>query len=311
LPSGGGAAALPSFFLLVGGVELLLIAGVDLRSAFGAIVLHDVRGRRRWVAAESELDRVRTAYRGQSHDVTSLLSAVDGTLLVLGSQAVSLSEERSRQLLQSIRGQIQRLTAILTEDRDQPVEYDLAELLSEAVALHAAGARPPRLRAELGLVLTGHPDRVLRLVNNLLVNAERHAPGAPVLVSARRSGEQHVELAVADGGSGLTPEQLARALEPGWRATASATVPGSGLGLAQCRELALAEGGAIRLGPTQELTATGHRGLTVRIRLPLAARHVDATNSPILQMPGAQPGGINKGVAPDQIRSTPIHGTGQ
>ncbi len=311
LPTGGGAAALPSFFLLVGGVELVLIAGVDLRSAFGAIVLHDVRGRRRRVAAESELDRVRSAYRGQSHDVTSLLSAVDGTLLVLASQAASLPEERSRRLLQSIRGQIQRLTTILTEDRNQPMEYDLGELLAEAVALHAAAARPPGLRAEPGIVLSGHPDRVLRLVNNLLVNAERHAPGASVLVSARRSGEDQVELAVADGGPGLTGEQLARALEPGWRGAASATVPGSGLGLAQCRELALAEGGTIRLAPTQELAEPGHRGLTVGIRLPLSAQPTAATNSPILQMSGAAPDGINSGVAPDQIRSTPIHGMGQ
>ncbi|MGC2190789.1 MAG: HAMP domain-containing sensor histidine kinase, partial [Candidatus Dormiibacterota bacterium] len=281
------------------------------RSAFGAIVLHDVRGRRRWVAAESELDRVRSAYRGQSHDVTSLLSAVDGTLLVLTSQAATLPEERSRRLLQSVRGQIQLLTTILTEDRDQPMDYDLAELLSGAVALHTASARPPRLRAEPGLVLSGHPDRVLRLVNNLLVNAERHAPGAPVLVSARRSGENQVELAVADGGPGLTREQLACALEPGWRGTAAATVPGSGLGLAQCRELALAEGGAIRLSPTQEQSESDQRGLTVRIRLPLSARPTAATNSPILQMSGAETDGINGGVAPDQIRSTPIHGMGQ
>jgi len=287
LPASGGAAALPAFFLLVGGVELLLIAGVDLRSAFGAIVLHDVRGRRRWVAAESELDRVRRVYRGQSHDVTSLLTAVDGTLLVLATQAASLPEERSRQLLQSIRGQIERLTTILTEDRDHPVEYDLAELLAEAVALHAAGARPPRLRAEPGLVLSGHPHRVLRLVNNLLVNAARYAPLAQVTLSARRlaetTGGEVAELIVTDDGPGILDGDLEHAFEPGWRG-GSGSVSGSGVGLFQCRDVVEAEGGTIRLGPTDPVGAPGARGLTARVRIPMDRFAPVSPNSSILQM---------------------------
>jgi signal transduction histidine kinase len=298
----GPWAALPSFFLLVGAAAFLLVAGTDLRSAFSAIVLHDVRGRRRWVAAETELAQVRSAHRGQSHDVTSMLSAVDGTLLALSAQRDRLSPEKSTQLLAAVRGQIQRLTTVLAEDQASARSYDLSELLAGIVALHASRSQPVRFTTEPALEVPGHPDRVMRIVNNLLVNAARYAPAASVTLTARRvphpSDGEMAELIVADNGPGLTDAELEQAFEPGWRGDAASGVSGSGLGLSQCRDLAEAEGGEIVLGPTHPSGAPGARGLTARVHIPVHRAAPSAPRSSILQMRLGQEGAINEDAVP-------------
>jgi two-component system sensor histidine kinase MprB len=267
-----------------------MAAGTDLRSALSAVVLHDMRGRRRWVAAESELDHVRSAYRGQSHDVTSMLSAVDGTLLVLAQQSESLPPEKSTQLIGAVRGQIQRLMTLLAEDRDSARTYDLSELLAGIVAVHASRFQTLRSTAEPALEVYGHPDRVMRIVNNLLVNAALYAPAASVSLTARHvphpsDGEMAAELIIADDGPGLTDAELAHAFEPGWRGGDARRVAGSGLGLSQCCELAEAEGGDIALQPTHPSGAPGGRGLTARVRIPVHPAPLPAPRSSILQIP--------------------------
>jgi signal transduction histidine kinase len=286
----GPWTALPSFFLLVGAAVLLMAAGTDLRSALNAVVLHDMRGRRRWVAAESELDQVRSAYRGQSHDVTSMLSAVDGTLFVLAQQSESLPPEKSTQLIGAVRGQIQRLMTLLAEDRDSARTYDLSELLAGIVAVHASRFQTLRSTAEPTLEVYGHPDRVMRIVNNLLVNAALYAPAASVSLTARHvphssDGEMAAELIIADDGPGLTDAELAHVFEPGWRGGDAGRVAGSGLGLSQCCELAEAEGGEIALEPTHPSGAPGARGLTARICIPVHRAAPSAPRSSILQIP--------------------------
>lgn len=314
LQTTGPWAALPSFFLLVGAAELLLVAGTDLRSAYGALVLHDLRGRRRWVAAETELARVRSVYRGQSHDVTGMLSAVDGTLLALSTQRDLLSPQRSRQLIASMRVQIQRLASLLAEEDDSARSYDLSELLAGIVAIHTAGSQTVRSTTEPALQVPGHPDRVMRIVNNLLVNAALYAPAASVTLTARRvphpSDGEMAELIVSDDGPGLTDAELEHAFEPGWRGDGASRVRGSGLGLSQCRELAEAEGGEIALGPTHPSGAPGARGFTAWVRIPVHRAAPAAPGSPILQMRLRQEGVTNDDVALGRAPSAVAHGLG-
>ncbi|MER7850639.1 ATP-binding protein [Kitasatospora sp. NPDC096077] len=84
---------------------------------------------------------------------------------------------------------------------------------------------------------------LLRIAREGMVNAVKHAPGAPIeLVLAYRPGE--VELTVANGSPTGAP---------------SAPLPGSGLGLAGLTVLADKLGGSLRHGPSHgghRLTAT-------------------------------------------------------
>jgi signal transduction histidine kinase len=89
------------------------------------------------------------------------------------------------------------------------------------------------------------PDKVERVLMNLLTNALRHTPsdGAVAVRVEPIAGE--VRVAVEDTGEGLDVEARARMFERFWRGDPSRTTRGAGLGLAIARGLVEAHGGRI------------------------------------------------------------------
>jgi signal transduction histidine kinase len=85
-----------------------------------------------------------------------------------------------------------------------------------------------------GLVVRCAPEKVERVLYNLLTNALRHTPSDGSVAVLARSQEREVVLTVEDTGEGLRPE----AAEPRERG-------GAGLGLAIARGLVEAQGGRI------------------------------------------------------------------
>ena len=111
-----------------------------------------------------------------------------------------------------------------------------------------------------------NPERLQRMLFNLIQNAIRHTPpDGSVTVMAREDGRT-LELEVADEGSGLSPEDRRRAFEPFYRGGngAARSGQGSGLGLTICRAIVEAHGGAIWF-------ADSSGGARVRVSLPRAA----------------------------------------
>jgi signal transduction histidine kinase len=101
----------------------------------------------------------------------------------------------------------------------------------------------------------------LRIVlGNLIRNAREAMPGGGQLTLRVARADGHVELAVADTGVGIAPENLGRVLEPLF----STKARGLGLGLAIAR--AILEKNQGSLGVASELG----RGSTFTIRLPTA-----------------------------------------
>ena len=89
------------------------------------------------------------------------------------------------------------------------------------------------------------PEKVERVLMNLLTNALRHTPsdGAVAVRVEPRAGE--VEVAVEDTGKGLDAETRDRMFERFWRGDQSRSSRGAGLGLAIARGLVEAHGGRI------------------------------------------------------------------
>jgi signal transduction histidine kinase len=89
------------------------------------------------------------------------------------------------------------------------------------------------------------PEKVERVLMNLLTNALRHTPsdGAVAVRVEPRPGE--VRVAVEDSGNGLDAEARARMFERFWRGDPSRSSRGAGLGLAIARGLVEAQGGRI------------------------------------------------------------------
>ena len=110
-----------------------------------------------------------------------------------------------------------------------------------------ARLRHVRLASEVDEAITATfaPEKVERVLMNLLTNALRHTPtdGAVAVRVEPLPGE--VRVAVEDTGDGLDAEARARMFERFWRGDRSRSSRGAGLGLAIARGLVEAHGGRI------------------------------------------------------------------
>jgi len=146
----------------------------------------------------------------------------------------------------------------------------LDELVGETVdAMRVqADARHVEVRVELPPGLRpahGDPEKLQRLLFNLIQNAIRHTPAdGSVVVRAQPAGDA-VEIEVSDTGDGIAATDRERVFEPFFRGGAQAARPsnGAGLGLAISRAIVEAHGGRIWLEDAP-------RGTRVRFSLPSA-----------------------------------------
>jgi signal transduction histidine kinase len=89
------------------------------------------------------------------------------------------------------------------------------------------------------------PEKVERVLLNLLTNALRHTPSDGTVAVAVDTAPDSVLVVVEDTGDGLTPEAARRMFERFWRGDRARTGGGAGLGLAIARGLVEAHGGSI------------------------------------------------------------------
>lgn len=131
-----------------------------------------------------------------------------------------------------------------------PVELvqELAEMY-EPLAEEAGVALSVEWRG-VALPLFGHRQLLAQAISNLVDNALTHgAAGGRIVLSVGESGEM-VHLAVADGGPGIAPEDVAEARRRFGRLDASRSTPGAGLGLALVEAVAHLHGGRLDLADT-------------------------------------------------------------
>jgi signal transduction histidine kinase len=112
-----------------------------------------------------------------------------------------------------------------------------AEASRRNVALEARANGAPPVRCA--------PDKVERVLRNLLTNALRHTPTDGSIAVFVEPAGQHVCVTVEDSGDGIAPDALRRVFDRFWRADPARASGGAGLGLAIARGLVEAQGGRI------------------------------------------------------------------
>jgi signal transduction histidine kinase len=222
-----------------------------------------------------------------SHELRTPLNAIIGLTEMMVKNATRFGTEKAQEPLQRVNRAGTHLLGLINQVLDlskieagklelNPQTMQLAPLINDVIgtAGQLAEQNKNRLVVEaqenLG-ALTVDPMRLRQILLNLLSNACKFTKEGEVRLRARRvaNGRDWIELAVADTGIGMTPEQQAKLFEEFSQADATTAqrFGGTGLGLAITRKLARMMGGDVTVasGPG--------KGSVFTLRLPGGAEH--------------------------------------
>ncbi len=233
-------------------------------------------------------ERVRTAYELQrdfvgdvSHELRTPLTSIEGFSQAI-LDGVIQGEEKQRRSLEIINEESKRLVRVLRdllllseidagELRPEKKDVDLVDLLRKLSSMYEvmAGQEGIELRVDTPegvLNADTDPDRLERVLINLLENAIKYSGFGGTIVLSATGGEGLVRISVADTGQGIEPELLPRLFERFYRVEKSRATRhgGAGLGLAICKELVETLGGTI------EVRSLPGQGTTFTVTLPRA-----------------------------------------
>lgn len=129
---------------------------------------------------------------------------------------------------------------------------ELTDLVEEAVAAMRveADTRGVAVTADLppeACPALGDPERIQRVLFNLIRNAIHHTPADGSVTVRAAAGAEGVEIEVADTGEGIASADRERVFEPFARGDAARSRDGAGLGMAISRAIVEAHGGRIWL----------------------------------------------------------------
>jgi len=255
-------------------VVSLLVLGAALVTVRVAALVARQRERAAAEAARRQL------VAAVSHDLRTPLAAL--RLLVEAVDDDIVDEPTRRRYLATMQTHIQSLSAMIDDlfelsrieagDIDWAIRrVELAPLVDETVAAMAPEGRARRVevRSELdgaALVAAADPERIQRVLFNLIRNAIRHTPADGSVVVRAREGSDAVEIEVADSGPGIAPADRAKVFDAFYRGEphAARDEGGAGLGLAIARAIVETHGGRIWLAPAEA-------GTRIRFSLPRRA----------------------------------------
>ncbi len=207
------------------------------------------------VSERRELERHRRdMQRLVSHELKTPLASIAGFGAML--ERYSLTDEELARTAGMIRGEAERLGEMVKRFLDlerlgsghweqQTADVDLSELITKRCGVLAASADRKNIgivvRASVPAWLMGVGQLLEQLVDNLVGNAVKYCPeGSKVTVEVRAVGNTTV-LEVADNGPGIPKDAIDHIFERFYRGP-DISVPGTGLGLALVKEVAVFHG---------------------------------------------------------------------
>ncbi len=200
-----------------------------------------------------------------SHDLRTPLSTMQAMVEAMVDGVVTDPETESR-YLRNIRSEVGRLSALI-DDLFELTTIDSGELrlhlealrVEDVVAETIDAFRPQAERAGIRIAFEPapgtppvrvDPQRLTRVLYNLLQNAVRHTPADGSIVLRTAPAPEGVQVEVRDTGEGIPQKDLPHVFETFYRGEASrlrakGSGSGSGLGLSIARGIVEAHGGRI------------------------------------------------------------------
>ena len=231
---------------------------VDLERRAGTLIfLEDVE------LAESQAQQIKLAALGRlsasiAHEIRNPLSAIKQAAQLIGEEGNHSDEARTLTLM--IDKNVNRIDRIVRDvsllgrrDRGTPTAFDIEaaiiELTDELCTTLSAQRAGFRLALPGVAMIYADRSHVDEMLVNLMANAWRHSSKGDDSVSVTVNINDQMQRAIVnviDDGPGVDEDIRDRIFEPFFSSSGS-----SGLGLYLVRELALANGGSVRLGASQ------------------------------------------------------------
>ena len=232
---------------------------VDLEQRAGTLIfLEDIE------QAESQAQQIKLAALGRlsasiAHEIRNPLSAIKQAAQLIGEEVSHSAEARA--LTAMIDKNVDRIDRIVRDvsllgrrDRGSPspleIESTIVELTDELCTTLSAPRNGFRLALPCPAMIYVDRSHFDEMLVNLMSNAWRHSKKATDSVSVTVSINDQMQRAIVnviDDGAGVQQDIADRIFEPFFSGSGS-----TGLGLYLVRELALANGGSVRLGTSQQ-----------------------------------------------------------
>jgi two-component system, OmpR family, sensor kinase len=216
-------------------------------------------------------ERMRQFAADASHELRTPLTVIGGYIDVLRRGAVE-EPKVARQILSTMsvekehmRNLIDRLMRLARLDSEAPPrieEIDVTELLRNQcdAARHLDDRREIDYHVEGVNTVQADRSELGEAIWNIIENALKYAPDAPIHMSATRNNG-HAVITVRDEGPGMSESERVHAFERFYRGDQRGEISGAGLGLAIAKRAVERVGGAIDID-----SAPGH-GTAVTITL--------------------------------------------
>jgi signal transduction histidine kinase len=210
-----------------------------------------------------------------AHDLRNYLTPLRGRLELIEQRAYREGREQDMHDVIAASKTFHLLERVISDLLDvarlnqgiftiHPQHMNLVHLVYEVVPAFSGPETPISIYAPQEAVLSGDPDRLRQVLENLLANAIKYAPKhTPITVQVgreRRMDGPWILLTVSNEGPGIPPELSAQFLRP---FTAGMTTTGLGLGLYLAHRIAEAHFG------TLTVDSPAGQGVQVTLGLPV------------------------------------------
>jgi two-component system sensor histidine kinase MprB len=186
-------------------------------------------------ALNKSMNRQRQLVQDASHELRTPLTSLRANSELL--ERASVSDADRAAILADMRAEIDELTALSTElsalaidqkAAESPIDTDLA-VIADEIATRAArrGGTAVSVHVTDDVIVQARPHQLERAISNLVDNAIKFSGGTSEVEI--HVGAKRVE--VRDHGPGISDEDKPHVFDRFYRATATRSMPGSGLGL--------------------------------------------------------------------------------
>jgi two-component system phosphate regulon sensor histidine kinase PhoR len=234
------------------------------------------------ITLEVAAERMKSDFHSMiAHDLRSPMSVIQGYVSLMATGKTGDVNDTQSEFLGSINRKISEMTALLNDFLDiskidagfvnlKSAEMNLGEMIREVMADLEPMADSSDISLEVDLsrddiMVQADHLRVTQILRNLISNAIKYnVESGWIRVTALRKGGW-AQISIADGGIGMSQEELAELFDPYTRGSTQRHIRGIGLGVVIVKKLVESHGGEVTV------TSVPGRGSTFTFTLPVAS----------------------------------------